>query len=231
MSLKLSRPSLIIFISFVSFAIVNWVQLLHYGWQLWSGPPWLAGERSLFWAKLYIAANSTLICFLFYWGVVVIENLTGRRAQLTKDLLQADDKIKDLEAHPGWRVYAINDGLWWLALSKEEAIEQCRREGFDDVDDPDDVHPLSMAQLRHFQYWDTEDQDPRSHDHWRCSDPACGAVADSNCRWNGQAYEHPHPYPLGHVAMVNIHRRSFAEELDRHLRSRTPVGGVFAVAN
>jgi len=104
-------------------------------------------------------------------------------------------------------VFHMNDCDWWIARSLEEAIADYTREcGPDNIDD---AHALSEADLDRLQYIE-EGHDPSDPSQWKCE---CGAVGDSNCRWNGLYWEHHHGYPIGHVAMTCTTKRSFREEL------------------
>lgn len=111
------------------------------------------------------------------------------------------------------KIFAMNDCDWWCHYSLEEAIEHFLHETGLDRDEVEDAHELDEEALERLIYWDSENTDPSAHEHWQC--PVCGSMADVSCRWNGSAYEHPHPYPLGHVPMDNIHKLTFREVLAR----------------
>jgi hypothetical protein len=121
----------------------------------------------------------------------------------------------------------MNDCDWWLARSPEEAIKDFLLH-IGEVDDSDEVaETLTTEEMDRLQFWDTADQNEQSYEHWKCE---CGAMADGNCRWNGHAYEHCHGYPIGHVQMTNIHRRSFDEELTKRIDGGITSPEMFATA-
>lgn len=113
-----------------------------------------------------------------------------------------------------FRIYKINDCDWWMATSLEDAVKGALSQHEDAIiEDPAELTDADMDTL---QFWDDENRDEADMSHWQCE---CGAMADVNCRWNGRAYEHHHGYPIGHVEMNNIHRRSFREEMERIIAS------------
>jgi hypothetical protein len=122
-----------------------------------------------------------------------------------------------------WAIYRMSDCDWWLARSPEEAIEDF----VNHTGEPDDfgAETLTTGEMNKLQFWDTEDQNELNFEHWKCE---CGAMADANCRWDGYAYEHCHGYPIMHVQMTNIHRRSFAEELARRVERGVTSPEMFA---
>lgn len=110
-------------------------------------------------------------------------------------------------------IYRLNDIEWWMAHSLEEAIATamedtgCSREEVYDGDYPD---ALGAAELDALKFCDREpSEDEMTFANWRCE---CGAIADGNCRWNGDAYEHSHGQ-AGHVVMKDTTVRTFREEL------------------
>lgn len=119
----------------------------------------------------------------------------------------------------------MNDYEWWLAESPEQATESFKSHyGVKDDSELADYGcyetPILLGDsvLDTLFYVDEEyKKGPEYMEQWLCE---CGAKADGNCRWNGRAYEHHHPYPVGHVRMRNIYRRSFREEL----KKRTDAG-------
>lgn len=113
-----------------------------------------------------------------------------------------------------FRVFEMNDCDWHVARSLEEAKASYLGQVCDDDENVREARELTEAELDKLTYWDSESRDPESFEHWRCE---CGAQADGNCRWNGQAYEHHHGYPAGHVVMKNISRRTFREELAKRI--------------
>lgn len=114
-----------------------------------------------------------------------------------------------------WKVYEVQEGDWFVARTAHEAIRTAEALcGYSlDAEELSAVHALSDGDMCRLHYWDSEDTDPLNFSHWVC--PVSGKPADSSCRWNGDAYEYPHPYPLGHVVMENRDRRTFAEQLER----------------
>ncbi|WP_009960127.1 hypothetical protein [Verrucomicrobium spinosum] len=116
------------------------------------------------------------------------------------------------------KLFAINDYEVWMGPSKEAVLEGLKSEyvELEDLVFEDGVKELSDEALDRLMFNDSDDRDYTGFHHWQCE---CGAMADARCRWNGQAYEHPHPYPVGHVLMKNIHRRPFREELARLVAS------------
>ena len=132
-----------------------------------------------------------------------------------------------LAVTPGlpFRVFEMNDCDWHVARSLEEAKESYLGQVCNDDENVREARELTEAELDKLHYWDSESRDPMDFDHWRCE---CGAKADGNCRWNGKAYEHHHGYPVGHVVMKNISRRTFREELAKRIAEGLKAPEMFA---
>lgn len=102
----------------------------------------------------------------------------------------------------------------------EEAVKYYGAEGTSE-----DAHELSEVELERLTFWDSDNRDEYSQEHWQCE---CGAMADAHCRWNGNVWQHHHGYPIGHVDMKNIHKRTFREELTRRIAAGIDRPDVFA---
>lgn len=143
-----------------------------------------------------------------------------------------------------WKIWDSGDDTW-LARTKHEAIIAClthygypvpdvvtesslRELGEEEgLYDYDEVEPLSEESLDQRRMWSSENMEPTALEHWQCE---CGAMADLGCRWNGSAYEHHHPYPVGHVLMKNIHHRTFRERLAECI-AEGPKAEMFSSSN
>lgn len=136
------------------------------------------------------------------------------------------------QAEQEWKVWEINDYDTWLGRNRLEVLESVFRyygwtlpdvvteetlgaigeaEGLFELEF---VQVLSEAEMDRRRIWLDGNTDPYALEHWQCE---CGAMADNTCRWNGDAWEHHHGYPVGHVQMKNIHHLTFREHLAQRL--------------
>lgn len=123
-----------------------------------------------------------------------------------------------------WKIFQMNEFDWWVARSMEEARESYQSETGADPELFEGARELNASEMANLTIKD-DGHNPLDWSQWQCE---CGAVGDSNCRWNGFAYEHPHPYPIGHVEMKCMTRRSYAEELERMIADGAVKVGLFA---
>lgn len=148
---------------------------------------------------------------------------------LTKPKIR-ETMIFDINQTTTMKIYQMNDCEWWMAESEEDAIRDIAlhygsgygtdkaelvRDGYLNEDCPRELTAQEMETL--FYVNEEYKKGPEPMEHWVCN--VCGQKANPECRWNGRAWEHHHGYPVGHVEMSNVHRRSFNRELaDRILR-------------
>jgi len=129
------------------------------------------------------------------------------------------------------KIFRLNENDWYLANSMDDAIACAMKEtGCErfDVYDLEYAHELTEEELDKNTFCDRgPEEDVMTFGNWRCE---CGAIADGNCRWNGAAYEHPHPYPMGHVLMKDTTVRTFREELAARLAAGITAPEIFACA-
>ncbi len=119
------------------------------------------------------------------------------------------------------RVFEMNDCDWYFARSLQDAKNQYQSDVGCDECDMEEARELTDAELDTLQYWDDEERDESNPRHWQCE---CGAMADGHCRWTGEVWQHHHGYPVGHVDMVNIHKRTFRQQLEKLIAAGTHPG-------
>lgn len=122
-------------------------------------------------------------------------------------------------------IFRINDYEWWIAESLEEAIHAAKTIGDCPNEGIDCPRPVTESEMDRLIFHDDEASEKPDMESWVCE---CGAKADAMCRWNGSAFEHHHGYPVGHVVMKNIHRRTFREELKRRVEAGLNGPEIFA---
>jgi hypothetical protein len=136
-------------------------------------------------------------------------------------------------AGSSFKVYRMNECDWWLARNIDEAIADYIAMSCSDAEEArmmtEEARELTEEELDSLKFFDEEalndKRDPRS---WKCE---CGAMCseiDPAWRWNGRQWEHHHGYPIGHEIAVNIHMRSFREELARRIAAGVSAPEQFA---
>jgi len=118
----------------------------------------------------------------------------------------------------------MNDCDWYFAESLDQAIEKYKSDFSPHESDCENARPLTEIEMNTLIFFDSENKDESDPKHWICE---CGKTPDGHSRWNGSAWQCHHGYPIGHVDMVNIHRRTFRQQLEK-LKSNGQDCGFFA---
>jgi len=116
-------------------------------------------------------------------------------------------------------IYQIDDCEWYFAKSLEQAIALYQESTLNF--EPVDARAITDNEMDSLIYWDSENTNESHPEHWQCE---CGKTPNGYSRWNGSAWQCHHGYPIGHVDMVNIHKLTFRQKLEKDIASGRDCG-------